>query len=303
MLPSGLTASSPAKSTSTTPLPTAATTQTTATAPPAAAPPRARRTSSGQQATAARSASAGSQPHRRHDSTVASNIPGRRRPRAPRRRRCRSVPPGGRADGGRRQQNVRRPSPSAAGPGATPRVRTARGSSNGAPQCGRQQARSPALTRGLRHRVSAGHGRRSGPRRSDTADSGGEQQERPRPARTRPGRRPQGRGVRQLPARVRARRSALARRSLPLAAGSGVAAADLLSCLRRGAAAGAAGGALAGVFGLVLAEPVMDWAVRLEGRVRRPRPPHSTPPVKSSRSTSRCSAAAPSTRGSWSPQW
>ena len=39
---------------------------------------------------------------------------------------------------------------------------------------------------------------------------------------------------------------------------------ELLSCLRRGALAGAAGGALAGVFGYALAEPVMDRAVRLE---------------------------------------
>lgn len=39
---------------------------------------------------------------------------------------------------------------------------------------------------------------------------------------------------------------------------------ELLSCLRRGVLAGAAGGALAGVFGLVVAEPVMDRAVRLE---------------------------------------
>ena len=39
---------------------------------------------------------------------------------------------------------------------------------------------------------------------------------------------------------------------------------ELLSCLRRGALAGAAGGALSGVFGYVLAEPVMDRAVRME---------------------------------------
>ena len=39
---------------------------------------------------------------------------------------------------------------------------------------------------------------------------------------------------------------------------------ELLTCLRRGALAGAAGGALAGAFGYVLAEPVMDRAVRLE---------------------------------------
>lgn len=39
---------------------------------------------------------------------------------------------------------------------------------------------------------------------------------------------------------------------------------ELLTCLRRGALAGAAGGALAGVFGLAFAEPVMDRAVRLE---------------------------------------
>lgn len=39
---------------------------------------------------------------------------------------------------------------------------------------------------------------------------------------------------------------------------------ELLTCLRRGAAAGAAGGALAGAFGYALAGPVMDRAVRLE---------------------------------------
>jgi hypothetical protein len=39
---------------------------------------------------------------------------------------------------------------------------------------------------------------------------------------------------------------------------------QLLSCLRRGAVAGAAGGTLAGGFGFALAEPVMDRAVRLE---------------------------------------
>ncbi len=39
---------------------------------------------------------------------------------------------------------------------------------------------------------------------------------------------------------------------------------ELLSCLRRGALAGAAGGALAGAFGYALAEPVMDRAVRLQ---------------------------------------
>ena len=39
---------------------------------------------------------------------------------------------------------------------------------------------------------------------------------------------------------------------------------ELLTCLRRGALAGAAGGALAGAFGYALAEPVMDRAVRLE---------------------------------------
>lgn len=39
---------------------------------------------------------------------------------------------------------------------------------------------------------------------------------------------------------------------------------ELLSCLRRGALAGAGGGMLAGVFGYVLAGPVMDRAVRLE---------------------------------------
>lgn len=44
----------------------------------------------------------------------------------------------------------------------------------------------------------------------------------------------------------------------------GTAAVELLSCLRRGALAGAVGGALAGVFGYALAEPVMDRAVRLE---------------------------------------
>lgn len=39
---------------------------------------------------------------------------------------------------------------------------------------------------------------------------------------------------------------------------------ELLTCLRRGALAGAAGGALAGAFGYALAGPVMDRAVRLE---------------------------------------
>lgn len=39
---------------------------------------------------------------------------------------------------------------------------------------------------------------------------------------------------------------------------------ELLTCLRTGALAGAAGGALSGVFGFALAEPVMDRAVRLE---------------------------------------
>lgn len=39
---------------------------------------------------------------------------------------------------------------------------------------------------------------------------------------------------------------------------------ELLGCLRRGVLAGAAGGALAGVFGLALAQPVMDRAVALE---------------------------------------
>ncbi len=39
---------------------------------------------------------------------------------------------------------------------------------------------------------------------------------------------------------------------------------ELLTCLRRGAIAGAAGGALAGAFGYGLAGPVMDRAVRLE---------------------------------------
>ena len=39
---------------------------------------------------------------------------------------------------------------------------------------------------------------------------------------------------------------------------------ELLTCLRRGALAGAAGGTLAGVFGYAFAGPVMDRAVRLE---------------------------------------
>lgn len=39
---------------------------------------------------------------------------------------------------------------------------------------------------------------------------------------------------------------------------------DLLPRLRRGAAAGLAGGLVAGLFGFLLAEPVMDRAVRLE---------------------------------------